>query len=86
MQSTLNFATNVPPAPSFAASSSTNGAVSFTWNAVAGQAYQVQYKTNLTQSPWINLGSPILATNGLIHLTDVPTPGPQRFYRVVLLE
>jgi len=52
------------------------------WNAVAGRAYQLQYKTNLSQSTWINLSNitPVKWT-GVISL---PVGFErQRYYRVI---
>ncbi|PYK00940.1 MAG: hypothetical protein DME23_05595 [Verrucomicrobia bacterium] len=59
--------------------------IAFAWSAVMGQTYQLEYKTNLTQASWINLGSPVTATNGTVTRTDVIGDDPQRFYRVELL-
>ena len=62
-----------------------NGTFTFGWNAFAGQVYQVQYKTNLVQTDWINFGSPITATNGTMTVSDLMT-NSQQFYRVVLMQ
>jgi subtilase family serine protease len=62
--------------------------VQLTWNTVAGQTYQVQYKTNLDQADWNNLGSSVTASAVTVSVTD--TNGvqslPQRFYRVSLVQ
>ncbi len=64
------------------ASGPTGGMV-LSWNTVVGQSYQVQYKTNLGQGSWNNLGGPVVSTNGTMVVSD--TGGdPQRYYRVVL--
>jgi hypothetical protein len=57
------------------------------WSAVSGLAYQVQYKTNLLQTNWINLGEPLVATNSTMTLSDTNaiSSSPCRFYRVVEL-
>ena len=62
----------------------TNGTLNFTWNALTGLVYQVQYKTNLLQTNWINLGSVITATNFTATATNLIGPDPQRFYRLQL--
>jgi streptogramin lyase len=52
------------------------------WNAMAGRAYQVQFKTNLSQPVWSNLTSVTPST--WTGVTPVSTgTDPQRFYRVV---
>jgi hypothetical protein len=58
------------------------GTVSFTWNAMVGLSYQVQYKTNLTQPAWSDLGAPLVATNNTPSASDTTGPDPQRFYRL----
>jgi hypothetical protein len=47
--------------------------------------YQVQYKTNLLQTNWINLGNAITATNVTATATNLIGSDPQRFYRLQLL-
>jgi hypothetical protein len=48
--------------------------------------YQVQYKTNLMQATWINLGSPVAGTGGqlLISDTNAISASSERFYRLVV--
>jgi sugar lactone lactonase YvrE len=62
-----------------------NGAFNLAWSAVPGQTFQVQFKTNLAQSDWLNLGGPVTGTNGGAAVFDSPSSDPERFYRVVLL-
>ncbi len=81
----LVFRLSVPMPPVLQSLSQTNGRVTLTWSAVAGQTYQVQYCTNLGQTNWINVGSPCLATSGTASASEAIGPDPQRLYRVVLL-
>ncbi|MGD1087417.1 MAG: protease pro-enzyme activation domain-containing protein [Verrucomicrobiota bacterium] len=62
-------------------------AFNLTWSAVAGLVYQVQYNTNLLQTNWINLGSPITATTNTLSVSDTNAliSSPSRFYRIVEL-
>ncbi len=55
------------------------------WNSTAGGIYQAQYKTNLSQADWINLGSAIPASADTLTMTDtnVFQSSPQRFYRLL---
>jgi hypothetical protein len=64
----------------------TNNILKFTWNAMTGLVYQVQFKTNLLQSNWVVLKS-ITATNIAITFVDTNpiTGSPQKFYRLLLL-
>jgi hypothetical protein len=73
------------PATLFRTVTKTNGTLNFTWNALTGFVYQVQYKTNLLQTNWINLGAVITATNVTATATNLMGPDPQRFYRLQLL-
>jgi len=56
-----------------------------TWNAVTGRTYQVQYKSEFTQTNWIDTGSALTATNTVAAKTDLLATEPQRFYRVIEL-
>jgi sugar lactone lactonase YvrE len=63
-----------------------NGAINLTWPAVPGLAYQLQYKTNLTQPDWLNLGGPVTTNGSAASLLDLPGAGLQRYYRVGLVQ
>jgi uncharacterized repeat protein (TIGR03803 family) len=71
--------------PVFQNITQTGSALSLIWSAVSGRTYQVQFKTNLAQTAWSNLGAIITATNVTASLTASNGPDPQRFYRAVLL-
>jgi uncharacterized repeat protein (TIGR03803 family) len=75
----------VPMAPVFRPMTQTGSTVALTWSAVAGQRYQVQYATDLGQPNWINLGSPLTATNGTATAFDTVGLDLQRLYHVLLL-
>jgi hypothetical protein len=62
----------------------TGGTVTFTWSAVVSAVYQLQYRTNLVQGDWSNLGSAITATNAVMSAADSIGPDPQRFYRLLV--
>jgi hypothetical protein len=56
----------------------------FTFAATAGAFYQVQYKTNLMQPDWIDMGVNILAETDSLKFTDTNVVNyPQKFYRVI---
>ena len=59
--------------------------MTLTWGALAERVYRVQYKKELTQVEWSDLGSPVTATKATATATDPDASDPQRFYRVVLL-
>ena len=72
------FVAQLLPAGSFAS------ALTIRWPLAAGQSYQVQYKTNLTDAIWWNLPGTEAFLGGAGYASD-PIPSPvQRFYRVIL--
>ncbi len=76
-------ATNMPVLQSV---TQTNGTISFSWNAMPGQPYQVEYSTDLTATNWSVLGTPITTMNSTATASDtIGTDGLPRFYRVWML-
>ncbi|MDE3068314.1 MAG: hypothetical protein KGJ60_12275 [Verrucomicrobiota bacterium] len=73
-------------APVFRLVEATNNSFQLVWEATTGLVYQVQYKTNLLQGTWINLGNPITATSNTITVSDpnALTASPERFYRITV--
>ena len=70
------------PAPVIQVTPQPGGTMQLAWTALAGVQYQAQYKTNLTQTGWLNLGSAITATNSAVTALDPVMPAADRFYRV----
>jgi len=64
---------------------STIGTLNLTWSSLTRRTYQLQYKTNMNQTTWSNLGNTITATSSTISTSNSIGPDPQRFYRVALL-
>jgi hypothetical protein len=60
----------------------TNGQLILTWNTVSNGVYQLQYKTNLLQTNWVNIGGTITASNTILSATNPINTDNQRFYRV----
>lgn len=74
------------PAPLLTSTTWSNNTVRFSWSAIPGPHYQVQYRTNLVAGAWENLGAPLPATNTTMGITDTVSNTPTRFYRVVVSE
>jgi len=72
-------------APTFLSVTNASGLVQFSWSAAVGRAYQIQYRTDLAGDTWVDLGSPVTATNSTMAGSDSIAANPRRFYRVVLL-
>ena len=71
------------PAPVITSVNQNAGVVTLDWTAVSGRAYQVLYKTDLSQATWSVLTT-VGATGSTASATDTLAPG-QRFYRIALL-
>jgi len=85
LSATATFSVIVRPRPALAVSISGNTAT-LTWNAISNTAYQVQYKTNLANLDWSQLGPQITATNTIASVSDTFSPAfARRFYRVFVL-
>ena len=64
----------------------TPAALDFTFATAAGTVYQVQYKTNLSQPGWIDLGGHILAETNTLQFSDSNVVNyPQKFYRLMIV-
>jgi len=59
-------------------------ALTFTWNTIPDQRYQVQCSSCLTQTYWTSLGGILTATNATTSATEIST-NAQMFYRIQLL-
>ncbi len=59
----------------------------FSWSAAVGLTYQVQFNPDLTQTNWVNIGAPQVATNGSLSFSDTNgfSSSPAGFYRVIVL-
>ena len=58
----------------------------FSFATTPGATYQAQYKTNLAQPDWINLGGPTFSETNVLQFSDPDTADyPQKFYRLLLV-
>jgi hypothetical protein len=75
------------PVPAFKATTITSSTFNLSWATMTGLVYQVQYKTNLLQTNWINLGKLLVASTNSLTISDTNAikTSPQRFYRLMLL-
>ena len=71
------------PAVTFNAITRATGAFNLNWATATGLVYQVQYKTNLLQTNWLNLTKPATATGTNLTTSDTSS-SLQRFYRLVV--
>ena len=71
------------PTPVLEPAAAADGTLTFSWVAFPGLKYQVQYATNLTPANWINLGTPITASNAIGAAAISVGADMQGFYRVM---
>jgi uncharacterized repeat protein (TIGR03803 family) len=74
------------PAVEFQSAIEESNSFNLIWMTASGLTYQVQYKTNLSQPQWVNLGTPIVATGFPLTVSDTNAvvSSSQRFYRLVV--
>lgn len=80
-----SFSQPLPPQQLIPAVIGSDGTFHLTWSAIPGRTYQIQYKTDLDQAEWDNLGGPIIASALTITTNDPIGANVRRFYRVGLL-
>ncbi len=59
-----------------------NNQLSLAWPTIAGQSYQLEYSTNLSEPTWTPLPGPILGTGNPIIATNSLGVFPQQFFRL----
>ena len=60
-----------------------SGAITITWNSVAGTTYQLQVLDALGVGAWINQGSPVVGTGPTASQSVSPGAAAQSFYRLI---
>jgi hypothetical protein len=73
------------PKPDFQSASVARGAINLTWNTFPNASYQVQSTTNLAGLNWTNVAGTLASTGNVMSASEPIVPGPQRFYRVMML-
>jgi hypothetical protein len=81
-----SFIVTVRLPPQAMISNSGNGKVSLSFDALNGKTYRVEYKNNLDDAAWVQLGDNILAAGNSVSVNDDLGASPQRFYRIVQLD
>jgi len=74
-----------PPPPVFLKWWQSDQAMAFNWSSATGQVYQIQFKTNASQTGWSNLGGTVTATNASMTASDGVGSSSLRIYRIGLL-
>jgi hypothetical protein len=73
--------------PIFQSATRSGNAINLSFSGQAGVGYQLQYANAIEPFDWMNLGSPITATNALMTVSDpiLPAGNANRFYRLLVL-
>jgi hypothetical protein len=80
----LSFSASMPlPVPLNVQTSGSN--LFLNWSGVAGQTYQLECKTNLTDPVWAPIGNPVTGTGGTLISTNNLGGPPQLFFRLRLV-
>jgi len=74
-----------PTAPEIRFINESAGLFTISWRAVPGTTYRLQFKRNLNDPAWTDLGADITATSTTTSVTDSVAPTGQRFYRIFAL-
>jgi Pro-kumamolisin, activation domain/Viral BACON domain len=72
------------PGPVLGSTTVSHGNLTLGWDAIANASYQIQSTTNLGNSGWINVGSPIPATNSVLNVSLPMGSSSKQFYRVLM--
>jgi hypothetical protein len=64
----------------------TNGTTVLTWQSTAAAIYQVQYKTNLSDTNWLPLGDNVVASGNTLSVTNSNAGAGRRFFRVMQIQ
>jgi|GEM_PF-1656462 len=62
-----------------------NGRMMIRWSSLEGRSYQLQFKDELTEEPWQNIGAPVTASAKASSVAVETEGADKRFYRVLLL-
>jgi hypothetical protein len=80
-------APNVPPEMRILSARWSSGVAVLTWTAQAGHDYRVQFKDDLSESPWADLPGDVTATSNTASKMDTGLGEvTQRFYQVLLVQ
>jgi subtilisin family serine protease len=77
-----SFTIMVIGAPAFRSITARSNSVTFSWSAIAGTTYRVQYKSGLSDPGWVSLSPDVVAADSTAWFTNTMA-SPQRFYRVL---
>jgi len=78
------FTISVVTPPGVQEIATSGGTVTFSWNAIPGKTYRVQYKSNLADAIWLDLSD--VTAEGSSASFQEPLGAIQRFYRILALD
>lgn len=84
LSDTQTFTVTVYLPPQLKSAGISGNQFTISWQTIAGQNYQIEYKDDLNDPSWTPIGNPISGTGGLVTVTNSLTSPTQRFFRIVL--
>ncbi len=75
------FTITVVARPELSAATVNDGSIQFSWNAIPGNTYRVQFKNDLTEAAWTDLQG-VVASSATASFSE-PIGTTQRFYRLI---
>ncbi len=84
LSNTKNFTVIVAPRPTLQSLSANGGNFSFSWAAIQGRKYRIQYKVDLNDAQWSDL-TDVIADSSTANFSEAAA-ATQRFYRIISLD
>jgi hypothetical protein len=85
LSASQTFKLTVFPPPELSGFSLNGNQLTFSFQTVPGQNYQLEYKDDLPATDWIPIDAPIIGTGGFVALTTDVSLSAQRFYHLRLV-
>jgi hypothetical protein len=79
------FTVVVVPPPQLGGFTVTGAGLIFSWKSAPGQRYQVEYKAELTDAQWVEVGEERMGTGGMLSHTNAMGSLPRSFFRLLVL-
>ena len=85
LSATQTFTVTVYLPPQISSARQTGSQFIFSWQAPAGQMYQVEYKNDLSVGSWTPIGNPLTGSGAPLSFTNGLSASIQRFFRLRIL-
>ena len=86
LEATRSFTVIVRLPPLAGISNNGSGQVSIGFDTIPGRTYRIEWKTNLEDPFWTQLGNTRMATGESLTVPDNIGANPQRFYQIIQID